>query len=686
MSFGAQAYAQTLFEKNLQFGDRGADVQRLQEFLNTHGARVADSGPGSPGHETELFGLKTVQAVKLFQERYRSRILDPIGLRRGTGKFYSSTRNVANTMLQLSQPLQQTIQADQRMMDSGAVSIPNSKDGEQGYLIGGTVTGLSGSVVLSNNYGEELMIHPGDAANFAFSRKYAAGESYVVSTRPVVQGVQQCYTQHGTGQANEYSGKSISIQCVSDMMGNPFERGHAGGVVSYALGGVVSGLSGSVTLQSTAGDSLVMSSDGGFTFPTKINSGASYAVTVVAQPETQTCTVTQGSGLMRDGNVTNVSVSCVANTTVLSASINMLALSVTGITEYGVSGTPSSGSARIITITNSGGHAATNVAVVAPTWPSGTTHTTTCDGTLSAGSSCTITITPGATATSDGTDPCTSGTAPVPGVVQATADNASTVSTNIVVLGYGCVYQDGYVFALDDSTPITESVGGKVAALEDHEDTIVWGSNNADAASVSYDMIPGIGDTSTPSVAAPSFAEFETYFGSTYAGVQSLSSGSFRACQGNQDGRCNTENIVAFYDHYQTNYGVGGAPYTPVVAATPKSYYAAGVCDAYDSGAYQDWYLPAICEVTHDNVAMRPDTPGCGEQDNPTMQNIEQSLFLNSLGNLTAASHLWSSTQHMFFNPETYAWNGLMWFSSFPGGGDKSDLASVRCVRGFTEE
>lgn len=51
----------------LRSGARGGDVRSLQQYLNTHGFTVASSGAGSPGKETEYFGLATRTAVIRFQ-------------------------------------------------------------------------------------------------------------------------------------------------------------------------------------------------------------------------------------------------------------------------------------------------------------------------------------------------------------------------------------------------------------------------------------------------------------------------------------------------------------------------------------------------------------------------------------------------------------------------------------------
>jgi peptidoglycan hydrolase-like protein with peptidoglycan-binding domain len=55
------------FNRNLTVGFTGEDVLRLQQYLNTHGFIVADSGPGSPGNETTMFGGLTRAALKKFQ-------------------------------------------------------------------------------------------------------------------------------------------------------------------------------------------------------------------------------------------------------------------------------------------------------------------------------------------------------------------------------------------------------------------------------------------------------------------------------------------------------------------------------------------------------------------------------------------------------------------------------------------
>jgi hypothetical protein len=57
-----------VFTTNLQLFDTGTNVKMLQQFLNDKGFRVSETGSGSPGNETTLFGAKTWQAVVNFQK------------------------------------------------------------------------------------------------------------------------------------------------------------------------------------------------------------------------------------------------------------------------------------------------------------------------------------------------------------------------------------------------------------------------------------------------------------------------------------------------------------------------------------------------------------------------------------------------------------------------------------------
>jgi peptidoglycan hydrolase-like protein with peptidoglycan-binding domain len=52
----------------LKKGSKGKEVKVLQEYLNDSGFKIANTGPGSPGKETETFGPATESAVKRWQK------------------------------------------------------------------------------------------------------------------------------------------------------------------------------------------------------------------------------------------------------------------------------------------------------------------------------------------------------------------------------------------------------------------------------------------------------------------------------------------------------------------------------------------------------------------------------------------------------------------------------------------
>lgn len=78
----------------------------------------------------------------------------------------------------------------------------------------------------------------------------------------------------------------------------------------YSVGGTVTGLQGSVTLQNNAAETLTLNSSGDFTFNGKLSVGTSYNVGILAQPDGQTCTVSNESGIIVNADVNNIMVAC----------------------------------------------------------------------------------------------------------------------------------------------------------------------------------------------------------------------------------------------------------------------------------------------------------------------------------------------------------------------------------------
>jgi Kelch motif/Galactose oxidase, central domain len=109
--------------------------------------------------------------------------------------------------------------------------------------------------------------------------------------------------------------------------------GGSGGGTStpqYSIGGTLSGLASgdSVVLQDNGGNNTTVSADGSISFSTQIDSGSTYAVTVLTQPTGQSCSVMNGSGTA-SANVTNVTVDCSGNSYNIAATVAGLAAGAT---------------------------------------------------------------------------------------------------------------------------------------------------------------------------------------------------------------------------------------------------------------------------------------------------------------------------------------------------------------------
>jgi sugar lactone lactonase YvrE len=94
--------------------------------------------------------------------------------------------------------------------------------------------------------------------------------------------------------------------------------------VTYTVGGTVSGLVGTVVLQSADGDTLSLTSNGPYTLKAPIPEGSSYALSVKTQPTGLVCVVVNGTGTVK-ANVTNIMVNCTGGTPAVYATVSTLA-------------------------------------------------------------------------------------------------------------------------------------------------------------------------------------------------------------------------------------------------------------------------------------------------------------------------------------------------------------------------
>ena len=166
------------------------------------------------------------------------------------------------------------------------------------FTVGGTVSGLLGTgLVLQVNGGNDLPILADGA--FTFATPIPSGATYAVTVRTKPSAPAQiCSVSGGSGRVGAGNVDTVSVVCSVD---------------AHTVGGTVSGLAGiGLVLLLDGGGNLPVATNGEFVFPAPVAAGASYAVTVLAQPTSpvQACTVTNGTGIMGSANVTGVVVTC----------------------------------------------------------------------------------------------------------------------------------------------------------------------------------------------------------------------------------------------------------------------------------------------------------------------------------------------------------------------------------------
>lgn len=138
------------------------------------------------------------------------------------------------------------------------------------FSVGGTVSGLSGSgLVLQLNDGSDLGI--ASSGSFTFGTRVTSGAQYRVTVRTQPSNpAQVCTVGSGSGTIGNTNVTSVRVVCASNR---------------FSVGGTLNGLLGtSLVLQNNGGDNITLNSDGPFTFPTELASGAAYNVTVRTQP------------------------------------------------------------------------------------------------------------------------------------------------------------------------------------------------------------------------------------------------------------------------------------------------------------------------------------------------------------------------------------------------------------------
>jgi 6-phosphogluconolactonase (cycloisomerase 2 family) len=368
------------------------------------------------------------------------------------------------------------------------------------HTIGGTVTGLSGTLVLEDNGRDDLTI----TANgpFKFPLAIPSGGSYSVTTKSASGGQSQaCTFTNAAGIVSDSDISNVTVVCVANV----------------SLQASVSGLSGTgLVLRNTVnGDNLAVSANGINTFATGIANGGSYNVTVVAQPTnlSQTCVVANGSGAAPAGSP--VTVTCTTNTYTVSGV-------VTGLPD------PNSGATLPLVLQDNGG----DDFPIQPTATSPVAFTFAIP--VASGSTYSVTV-----SSQPGID-TTYGMAP-PGVIQTstvcivTSGTGTVTSDNITNVVVNCVQPLGFAYVTNSGdntiTPcLIDSASGALlqsgpsfgtgtspsGALPNSGNSVLYvsnsGSNNLSGYTIDPNtgaLAPLSGSPFAPGLSAPSsLAEF----------------------------------------------------------------------------------------------------------------------------------------------------------------------------------
>lgn len=184
--------------------------------------------------------------------------------------------------------------------------------------VGGTVSGLTGSVVLQNNAGNNLTVSTN--GGFTFFAPINTGATYVVTVLTQPAG-QNCTVASGSGTANA-DVTNVAVTCAAS----------AGTTTTATIGGGITGMS-------SAGMVLTLSRNGAvvetlpamtanavsFAFTTQLSTGNTWAVAVATQPSSpnQNCVVSGGSGTIAAASVSGVQITCTTITVSISGTVSM---------------------------------------------------------------------------------------------------------------------------------------------------------------------------------------------------------------------------------------------------------------------------------------------------------------------------------------------------------------------------
>ena len=175
------------------------------------------------------------------------------------------------------------------------------------FTLGGTITGLGANSGLVLVNGGTTLAIPAGATSFSFPTPLPSGTAYAVSVQTQPTGL-TCTVAGGTGTLTA-NVSNVAVTCSNN---------------TYTLGGSITGLgadSGMVLTNESADPTTIPANATTFTMSSPVPYGAPYSIAVARNPTALACSVTNATGTMPAGNVTNVSVGCLAGSVSILASL-----------------------------------------------------------------------------------------------------------------------------------------------------------------------------------------------------------------------------------------------------------------------------------------------------------------------------------------------------------------------------
>ena len=175
-----------------------------------------------------------------------------------------------------------------------ALTACGGSDGD--LFVGGSFSGVTKTgLVLQNNGGSDLAVTPTSTGSgtFYFPNLVETDSSYNVTVKSIPSNAEKCEPFRNTGKV-AFSIDTVVIVCT---------------IRQHELKGTISGLTGNLVLVNGADRVPVAAGSTSFVMA-KVNEDAPYTVSVLTQPDNQTCTVANGSGTVGQADITNVAVSC----------------------------------------------------------------------------------------------------------------------------------------------------------------------------------------------------------------------------------------------------------------------------------------------------------------------------------------------------------------------------------------